>query len=406
MVALSPSLLNESYIEPSRYDWLRARAPVPTTYAPACEPLAEFAEVSENRTSRARGITTICTGVLLVSYETASSYVVVWLELRWIEHNGEAFDSRVGQMYVRARFYDLHRFTTIDPFFGNRSDPLSFNKFGFVHANPIMGIDPTGLAEFSLGGMLATSAKFGLIGGMTMGTIGAVHGYIKNGVKGAIEGGYNGFLNGLWMGATAGAAMYGLAWYFMSIAAAEGLTLFGAWASASIIVGVPFRVMAFYAYGKALESGDKVDSYFALAGVILSFLPNATPFYTPAVRSQVHTKPNQAFFWTGETNGILASEVAETLARQRGGKTFEMLVKENGIKIPENQPARLQAQTELSVEYAMKASGEVRAVVGANRRPDNVWENSELPMLKENPNVTKIIEIDPVTLNEKIIFTR
>jgi RHS repeat-associated protein len=66
------------------------------------------------------------------------------------------FDSRIGQRYLRASWYDGHRFTTIDPYFENASDPLSFNKYGFVHANPVTGTDPTGL--FSLDGMLASSA--------------------------------------------------------------------------------------------------------------------------------------------------------------------------------------------------------------------------------------------------------
>jgi RHS repeat-associated protein len=164
MVALSPSLLNESYIEPSRYDWLRSRAPVPTTYAPACEPLAEFEEVLENRTSRARGVLSIRIEMLVVSSETASSCVVAFWETRWIEHNGEAFDSRIGQLYLRARWYDGHRFTTLDPYAGNASDPLSFNKFGFVHANPITGIDPRGW-DFTVAGIKVSSiVKLGMIG--------------------------------------------------------------------------------------------------------------------------------------------------------------------------------------------------------------------------------------------------
>lgn len=61
-------------------------------------------------------------------------------------YNGESFDSRIGQLYLRARWYDMHRFTTLDPYAGNASDPLSFNKYGFVHGNPVMGTDPTGLA--------------------------------------------------------------------------------------------------------------------------------------------------------------------------------------------------------------------------------------------------------------------
>ncbi|MFO0384805.1 MAG: RHS repeat-associated core domain-containing protein, partial [Pirellula sp.] len=78
-------------------------------------------------------------------------------------YNGEAFDSRIGQLYLRARWYDGHRFTTLDPFAGNSRDPLSYNKYGFVHANPVMGIDPTGkFLGVSLGAL-------GLLGGIAIG---------------------------------------------------------------------------------------------------------------------------------------------------------------------------------------------------------------------------------------------
>lgn len=56
--------------------------------------------------------------------------------------------------------------------------------------------------------------------------------------------------------------------------------------------------------------------------------------------------------------------------------------------------------------YAEQVYGEVRAVVGKNLRKGNVWENVELPRLKLNPNVTKIITIDPVTKVEIVVFER
>ena len=59
-----------------------------------------------------------------------------------------------------------------------------------------------------------------------------------------------------------------------------------------------------------------------------------------------------------------------------------------------------------SAKYAEQVTGEVKAVVGKNLRPDNIWENIELPRLKENIKVSKITIIDPETLEETIIFTR
>jgi len=61
-------------------------------------------------------------------------------------YSGESFDFNIGQQYLRARFYDATtgRFTGLDPFYGNSSDPQSFHKYAYVHGDPIQGIDPTG----------------------------------------------------------------------------------------------------------------------------------------------------------------------------------------------------------------------------------------------------------------------
>ena len=50
--------------------------------------------------------------------------------------------------------------------------------------------------------------------------------------------------------------------------------------------------------------------------------------------------------------------------------------------------------------------GTVRAVIGQNLRPGNVWETAELPALLKNPKVDKIVTIDPVIRLEKTIFVR
>jgi len=52
-----------------------------------------------------------------------------------------------GQQYLRARFYDpaSGTFNRLDPFAGNLADPQSLHKYLYSHANPVMGVDPTGL---------------------------------------------------------------------------------------------------------------------------------------------------------------------------------------------------------------------------------------------------------------------
>jgi len=56
--------------------------------------------------------------------------------------------------------------------------------------------------------------------------------------------------------------------------------------------------------------------------------------------------------------------------------------------------------------YAENVRGEVYAVVESNLRPRSVWETVELPRLIGNPNVTKIVGIDPEIRLQKIIFER
>jgi RHS repeat-associated protein len=63
-----------------------------------------------------------------------------------LQYNGESIDSRTGLYNFRARWYSTSsgRFDRYDPFAGNPNDPFSFNKFGFVHGDPIGGVDPSG----------------------------------------------------------------------------------------------------------------------------------------------------------------------------------------------------------------------------------------------------------------------
>lgn len=57
--------------------------------------------------------------------------------------------------YLRARYYDVASgtFNRLDPFSGNMQDPQSLHKYLYVHGDPIQGIDPTGLAEFTIAGV-------------------------------------------------------------------------------------------------------------------------------------------------------------------------------------------------------------------------------------------------------------
>jgi hypothetical protein len=124
-----------------------------------------------------------------------------------------------------------------------------------------------------------------------------------------------------------------------------------------------------------------------------------------------------AFFWSGrDADGIGVgpesaggSGSASRIADSHNGTTLEGLLERNGIQPPKwspDDPAAERWWSDVSDMYAQNASGEVRAVVGAQLRPDNIWQHVELPRLMENPNVTRITEIDAGTGRETEVFNR
>jgi hypothetical protein len=123
------------------------------------------------------------------------------------------------------------------------------------------------------------------------------------------------------------------------------------------------------------------------------------------VGPQLATQPNTAFFWSGRTNNVGGQTVALEIARARGGTTLEGIIEDKNIWMPEWKDDQVPWEL-VSAAYAQQVSGEVRAVIGAQLRPGNIWETVELPRLMANPNVTKITTIDPLTHQETIIFTR
>ncbi len=132
-------------------------------------------------------------------------------------------------------------------------------------------------------------------------------------------------------------------------------------------------------------------------------------FNIDEIRPKLKTDKDSAFFWSGRTDGIGGAEKAASVAKSKGGVTLESTIEAKNIKMPEwdfNKPDSMKAWDLASGAYAEQVSGNVRAVVGAELRQGNIWENVELPRLKSNPNVKKITTIDPKTGYEKIIFER
>lgn len=124
---------------------------------------------------------------------------------------------------------------------------------------------------------------------------------------------------------------------------------------------------------------------------------------------KLKTNINEAFFWSGRTNGIGGEEIALDIAKAKNGITLEGLIKKNNIAVPIWNPFDkkiMKIWSLISKRYAEQVSGEIRAVIGSRLRENNIWEAYELPALKANSNVTKITIIDPKTKVEKLIFRR
>ena len=150
------------------------------------------------------------------------------------------------------------------------------------------------------------------------------------------------------------------------------------------------------AYQSATEKGNSKSGSSSLIDI-------------DAIRPKLKTEPDTAFFWSGRTDGIGGAENAANIAKSRGGVTLESTIETQNIVMPEwdfNNPSTMEAWDLASGAYAEQVSGEIRAVIGSELRPGNIWENVELPRLKNNPNVTKITTIDPKTGVENIIFER
>jgi RHS repeat-associated protein len=80
-------------------------------------------------------------------------------------YSGEQFNPASGLQYLRARWYNPQTgtFNRLDPFAGNRQNPLSFHKYAYAHMNPIINTDPSGRFVWSVVVTIAVIAAIPLV---------------------------------------------------------------------------------------------------------------------------------------------------------------------------------------------------------------------------------------------------
>ncbi len=159
------------------------------------------------------------------------------------------------------------------------------------------------------------------------------------------------------------------------------------------------------------EQRDEIVAQAADPGL---YAPGSLPSLDE-LRGLTTSEPDTAYYWSGRDAsgtgvGPDGSGIAEQIARDANGTTLEMALEKNGVTpLPvwnDLDPESVRFWEDASTAYADNASGVVRAVVGSNLRPGNIWQTVEIPRLMDNLNVTSIIQIDPDTGAATVIFQR
>jgi hypothetical protein len=120
-------------------------------------------------------------------------------------------------------------------------------------------------------------------------------------------------------------------------------------------------------------------------------------------------------FWSGRsdisdgvtTNTYGSGGIAAGVAENHGATTLERYLVDHDISMPRwGTPGAEEAWGDVSARYAAAAKGDVHVVLGTSLREGNVWETRELGALQANPEVTRIVTIDPTTGRMTTIFER
>ncbi|KDR70553.1 hypothetical protein GALMADRAFT_144466 [Galerina marginata CBS 339.88] len=116
------------------------------------------------------------------------------------------------------------------------------------------------------------------------------------------------------------------------------------------------------------------------------------------IKKNLHPTPGKAVFWSGSRPGksgpVSVGADAERFAAKHGKEVLNPSLQKHGINIPSRKesPYSNKLWGFASKVYAQRASGHVHAVLGSTRRPGNIYDTIEKPILMKNKKVTKITE--------------
>jgi len=109
-------------------------------------------------------------------------------------YTGEMLDAESGLLYLRARYYDpsIGRFISADPYLGRMAEPVTQNRYIYVHNNPLLFVDPSGNFAFLgcvMGAVSAYNASSELGGGVLQNAGASLVGCGVGAVTGPLAGG-------------------------------------------------------------------------------------------------------------------------------------------------------------------------------------------------------------------------
>ncbi|PRY34029.1 hypothetical protein [Umezawaea tangerina] len=140
--------------------------------------------------------------------------------------------------------------------------------------------------------------------------------------------------------------------------------------------------------------------------------PKQQQMWIDNLKNLLASKENGAFLWSGNVwnadgERISVMYEAEAQAHGMGRNTLEGRLDDLGMKMPGWKPGDVAVQNlwdNASSSVAHGASGDVYVLLGPSRRPDNVFDMNEFPILEQNDGVRRVIAIDVMKNNAETVI--